>query len=166
MMDNALWIVIGIVVVFLVIGFVFKTFLKIGLVLAAAALIFTLFFGDGAKIVQSLSSFMPGENEQIATEFYEDFKSRSQGPVDAENMLQSIKDWVAGKVDIAKVGEDLFGFADENLTLENLNLALDLISEAIESKSIPEELTQFAQDQFSAEKAEEFLLLIQSYINE
>ena len=73
---------------------------------------------------------------------------------------------MSGKADGGKLKEGLLSFAEENLSAENLNKALDLIKESIENGSITEELVQFAEDNFTAEKAQAFLEMIKQYINE
>jgi hypothetical protein len=165
-MDALFWGLIGFIILMAVLGFIFRTFLKLALILIVAAILFTLFFGSGEGIVDKAKAFLSDEDGQRVEELYDDFRDRSEGPIDGDALLSSIKDWVSGKADGGKLKEGLLSFAEENLSAENLNKALDLIKESIENGSITEELVQFAEDNFTAEKAQAFLEMIKQYINE
>ena len=163
-MDTIFWAVIGFIIVVAILGFVFRTFLKIALVLIVAAILFTIFFGSGEGIVGKAKVFLSDEDGQRVEELYDDFKDRSTGPIDGDALLASINDWVTDTVDSDKMRDDLLRFVGEGLTVENLNHALSLIKGSIDEGEISEELIQFAEETFTKEKAEEFIDMIRGCI--
>lgn len=164
---NIIITIVAIIAVFSILGFLFRSAIKLFLALGLITILFTLFFSDGTSIINKITPFLEKDAGQKVEEFYAEFKSKAdeKSVIDADKLISSIKDYVAGAINKEKLKEDLRTFTENNLTEEKLNEGVNIIEASIEAGTITEDLINFALENFTAEKANAFLDLIRSYIN-
>lgn len=160
--------VLIIIFMFSILGFIFRSAIKLIMVSCVIFVLFVLFFGDGSSIVSKITPFLKPEEGQAVEDFYSEFKDRTNeiAVVDTDKIITSIKNYVTGTINEEKLKEDLKAYAGKNLTDEKLSEGVEAIKASIKEGTVTEDLKNFITENFTGDKAVEFLITIKKYLHE
>jgi hypothetical protein len=164
-MDSLITILIIIAAVTIVVMLV-KGIARLALIAVVGFLIFNIFFGGGQEYVTKVASYFSDDIAVKIEEFYTEFRTRSDenSPLDTQAAIDSMVEYVNGKIDIETLKADIESFASENLTFAKLEEFIILFEVALETETLTEELVLFIENNFNEETAQALIDKIQSYI--